>query len=92
MLISQVLWIDLGTDMFPAIALGYETGETDIMKRRPRNPFTDKLANRRLFFLASCQIGVINAMAGFFAYFIILAENGFLPKKLFGLRPHWDSR
>lgn len=45
------MWIDLGTDMFPAIALGYERGETDIMKRRPRNPFTDKLANRRLFYV-----------------------------------------
>jgi sodium/potassium-transporting ATPase subunit alpha len=42
--------------------------------------------------LASCQIGVINAMAGFFAYFIIMGENGFLPAKLFGIRPHWDSK
>ena len=31
----------------PAISLAYEEAESDIMKRRPRNPFTDKLVNER---------------------------------------------
>lgn len=38
-----ILCIDLGTDMVPAISLAYEPPEADIMKRPPRNPFTDKL-------------------------------------------------
>lgn len=38
-----ILCIDLGTDMVPAISLAYEPAESDIMKRPPRNPFTDKL-------------------------------------------------
>lgn len=38
------------------------------------------------------QIGFIQAAAGFFVYFVILAENGFLPSFLFGLRDAWDSR
>merc|ERR1712147_258833 len=43
-----ILCIDLGTDLLPAISLAYEEAETDIMKRQPRNPFTDKLVNERL--------------------------------------------
>jgi magnesium-transporting ATPase (P-type) len=37
----------LGTDIVPSISLAYEDSESDIMKRPPRNPFTDKLVNRR---------------------------------------------
>jgi sodium/potassium-transporting ATPase subunit alpha len=34
--VQLILAIDLGTDMLPAIALGEEKGEEDIMKRPPR--------------------------------------------------------
>ncbi len=34
----HILWINLITDCFPALALGMEKGEPDIMQRRPRNP------------------------------------------------------
>lgn len=34
----HLLWINLITDCFPALALGVEKGEPDLMKRRPRNP------------------------------------------------------
>merc|ERR1712073_134351 len=86
-----ILCIDLGTDMVPAISMAYEQAESDIMKRPPRNPFTDKLVNERLISMAYGQIGMIQASAGFFVYFVILAENGFWPKRLFGLRKQWDS-
>lgn len=33
----HLLWINLITDCFPALALGMEEGETDIMKRKPRD-------------------------------------------------------
>merc|ERR1712115_279248 len=87
-----ILCIDLGTDMVPAISLAYEKAEADIMKRPPRNPFTDKLVNERLISMAYGQIGMIQASAGFFVYFVILGENGFLPKRLLGLRREWDSK
>jgi sodium/potassium-transporting ATPase subunit alpha len=86
-----ILCIDLGTDMVPAISMAYEGPESDIMKRQPRNPFTDKLVNERLISMAYGQIGMIQASAGFFVYFVILSENGFLPERLFGLRRSWDS-
>ncbi|XP_063609652.1 sodium/potassium-transporting ATPase subunit alpha-like isoform X2 [Penaeus indicus] len=87
-----ILCIDLGTDMVPAISLAYEEAESDIMKRQPRNPFSDKLVNERLISMAYGQIGMIQALAGFFTYFVIMAENGFLPPHLFGLRERWDSK
>ncbi|XP_062961528.1 sodium/potassium-transporting ATPase subunit alpha-1 [Cynocephalus volans] len=87
-----ILCIDLGTDMVPAISLAYEQAESDIMKRQPRNPKTDKLVNERLISMAYGQIGMIQALGGFFTYFVILAENGFLPIHLLGLRLDWDDR
>jgi len=87
-----ILCIDLGTDMVPAISMAYEGPESDIMKRQPRNPFTDKLVNERLISMAYGQIGMIQASAGFFVYFVILAENGFRPMDLFGIRKQWDSQ
>jgi len=85
------LCIDLGTDMVPAISLAYEEAESDIMKRRPRDPVHDKLVNERLISLAYGQIGMIQASAGFFTYFCIMADNGFLPSRLWQLRAAWDS-
>lgn len=36
--------------------------------------------------------GMIQALGGFFTYFVILAENGFLPARLVGIRLAWDDR
>jgi len=87
-----ILCIDLGTDLVPAISLAYEKAETDIMKRQPRCPVRDKLVNERLISLAYGQIGMIQAVSGFFTYFVIMGENGFRPGYLIGLRGEWDNR
>ncbi len=42
----QLLWLNLVTDSFPALALGTEKGERDVMKRKPRGahePIVDRL-------------------------------------------------
>ena len=50
------------------------------------------MGNFRLISVAYGQIGMIQASAGFFTYFVIMAENGFLPNRLLGLRKGWDSK
>merc|ERR1711970_647289 len=87
-----ILCIDLGTDLIPAISLAYEEAENDIMKRTPRDPLHDKLVNERLISMAYGQIGMLQALSGFVIYFVIMMENGFLPSRLFGIRPYWDDR
>ena len=34
----QILWINIVTDTFPALALAMEPGDSDVMRRPPRNP------------------------------------------------------
>ncbi|XP_072049394.1 sodium/potassium-transporting ATPase subunit alpha-3-like [Amphiura filiformis] len=86
-----ILCIDLGTDLWPAISLAYERAESDIMKRKPRDPTKDRLVNERLISMSYGQIGMMQASAGFYTYFVIMAENGFLPDDLVGLRADWDN-
>lgn len=86
-----ILFIDLGTDLWPAISLAYEKAESDIMMRQPRDPLKDRLVNERLISVSYGQIGMIQASAGFFVYFVIMAENGFRPSHLIGLRKQWDD-
>lgn len=45
-----------------------------------------------LISIAYGQIGTIQAAAGFFVYFVIMCENGFLPRRLIGIRKQWDSK
>ena len=42
--------------------------------------------------MAYGQIGMIQALAGFFTYFVIMGESGFFHDRLLGLRKSWDSR
>lgn len=49
------------------------------------------MINEKLLFLTYGQIGLIQAAAGFFTYFVIMAENGFWPERLINLRNEWNS-
>ncbi len=42
---TQLLWINLITDSLPAIGLGMENGDHDVMKERPRSPNESFFAN-----------------------------------------------
>lgn len=70
-----ILAIDLGTDIVPALGLGAERPETDVMKRKPR-PREERLLSRNLLFMSYGVIGMLQAAAGFFTYFVILYSGG----------------
>ena len=77
-----ILAIDLGTDMIPAISMAYEKPEADIMKRPPRNSKTDRLVSSRMIQFSYGQIGMIQALAGFFTYMVVLNDYGYAPNIL----------
>ena len=71
--VRQILAIDLGTDMFPALALGMEKPEPDVMKRPPR-PRNQPLIDRGLLWRAFGWLGMIEAVlcfAGFLSIFVL---------------------
>ena len=74
-----ILAIDLGTDMIPAISMAYENAEADIMMRPPRNAKTDRLVTKKMINFSYGQIGMIQAVAGFFTYMVVLNDYGFPP-------------
>lgn len=73
--VQLILAIDLGTDILPAIALGVEKGEGDIMKRPPR-PRDEKLLTSQVLLTSYGVKGPIEAAAGFFCYFAVLFGGG----------------
>jgi sodium/potassium-transporting ATPase subunit alpha len=80
-----ILCIDLGTDMVPAISFAYENPELDIMDRVPRNSKRDHLVNAKLISFAYLQIGVIQASAGLYTYFLIMNDFGIRPNTVWFL-------
>ena len=77
-----MLVICLGTDMWPAISLAYENPELDIMFRKPRNSKIDHLVSGQLISYSYMQMGCFETMAGFFTYFVVMYDFGFLPGDL----------
>merc|ERR1712166_379237 len=57
----------------------------------PRNKDIDKLVTLKLLSYTYLQIGIIQAIAGFFCFFTVLADCGFKTGMLFGLRTSWDD-
>ncbi|MBI4686664.1 MAG: cation-transporting P-type ATPase, partial [Nitrospirae bacterium] len=73
--IIQILAIDLGTDMFPALALGAEKPSPEVMRRPPRNP-KERLLNSPTLSRAYLFLGPIEAAAGLFGFFYVLISGG----------------
>lgn len=64
----HILWINLITDTFPALALGMEKGEPNLMKRKPRNPSDGIFAGGMGFDVA--YQGILVSIVTLAAYFI----------------------
>lgn len=74
---TQLLWINLLTDSLPAVALGMDPGDPDVMKEKPRNPkdsFFSGGAGKRAV-MGGMLIGVLTIFAFWFGYY----EHGYSP-------------
>jgi magnesium-transporting ATPase (P-type) len=77
LVVMQVLAIDLGTDMLPAIALGTERTEPGAMTRPPRKR-GDRLLDARVFARIG-WIGAFEALAAMSAFFFTFGLHGWRP-------------
>lgn len=55
---TQILWINLVTDVFPAIALASDNKDYGLLKKSPRDPKTPILTKNRLFLIAIIGFGL----------------------------------
>ncbi len=74
---TQLLWINLITDSFPAIALGMDPGTPDVMKEKPRNAKESFFAGGAglHLILGGFLIGGLTIAAFWFGYY----EHGYSP-------------
>ena len=73
--ILQILAVDLGTDMVPALALGGEPPEAGLMRRPPR-PRASPLLDRALLVRAYLRLGLVQAVTSMAAFLAVYAAHG----------------
>jgi P-type Ca2+ transporter type 2C len=73
--VMQILTIDLGTDMLPALGLGTERPEKGIMNRPPRSQ-NEPLLNKKLLTKAFLWYGLLVSIASIISYFYVNMQNG----------------
>jgi sodium/potassium-transporting ATPase subunit alpha len=75
MTIMQILAVDLGTDMLPALALGAERAAPGAMQRPPRRR-EERLLDARLLLRSYGFLGVLEAAGSMCAFFAVLVAGG----------------
>ncbi|MFY9269906.1 MAG: cation-transporting P-type ATPase [Candidatus Manganitrophaceae bacterium] len=73
--IIQILAVDLGTDILPALALGAERPEPEVMRRPPRAR-QERLWSRALLARSYLFLGLLEAVAAMAAFFFVLHRGG----------------
>jgi magnesium-transporting ATPase (P-type) len=76
--VLQILAIDLGTEILPALALGRERAEPGLMERPPR-PRSEGVIQRSLLFRAWIFLGLIEAALVLAGFFYVLLSAGWSP-------------
>jgi calcium-translocating P-type ATPase len=76
--VLQILAIDLGTEILPALALGREPAEPGLMSRPPR-PRSQGVITRGLLYRAWVFLGLIEAALVMGGFFFVLATAGWVP-------------
>ncbi|MBI5846364.1 MAG: cation-transporting P-type ATPase [Nitrospirae bacterium] len=73
--VMQILAIDLGTETIPALALGIEPPESNVMKNPPR-PQGESLIDLNVLLRGYVFLGLISSIGVLFVYFMVLLQGG----------------
>lgn len=76
--VMQILAVDLGTDLVPALALGAEPAEPDVMRRPPRGR-SEHLLDAPTLLRAYAWLGAIQAVLSLGAFFAVYWLAGWRP-------------
>jgi len=88
--VAQVLLIDIGTDIWTAIAYALQPAESKLMARKPRHPRYEKLVNCKVLVYSYGYIGQLQMIACWAAFF--LASPKVLDLYLSGKSPNDYSK
>ncbi|WP_019502637.1 cation-translocating P-type ATPase [Pseudanabaena sp. PCC 6802] len=91
LIVMQILIVDLGTDILPALALGAERAEVGTMQLPPRAK-SKPLLDRSLLLRAYCFLGAIEATLGMIGFFIVWQSYGYDLASLQAIAPTILSR
>lgn len=79
--IMQILTIDIGTDMIPALGLGAELPEDNIMNQPPRK-VNERLLNKKVILVGFIWYGLLITLFALGGYFLVNYLNGWPQKPL----------
>ena len=95
----QILWLNLVTDVFPALGLAMEAAEPDVMQRPPRAVESELVSRRMLVRIAVSGSGLAAATLGAFAWALAHGAGpaeartvAFLTLAVVQLLHVWDAR
>jgi magnesium-transporting ATPase (P-type) len=91
LIVMQILIVDLGTDVLPALALGAERAETGTMQLPPRDK-ARPLLDRSLLLRAYCFLGAIEATLAMSGFFLVWHSHGYDLAALQAIAPTILSR
>ncbi len=84
--VLQILAVDLGTDLLPALGLGAEAADAAVMDAPPRRR-DEAVLNRPLMLRAFLFLGLIEAMLAMAGYLLTWQSNGISWQELRSLAP-----
>lgn len=95
----MLLWINLLTDGPPAVALGIDPSDEDVMARKPRDPKTGIFHGMLLFVTASFMLQAVGTLGSFLISYLILGDHlneartlAFIQATFFELIVIWNCR
>lgn len=86
LVILQILAIDLGTDIVPALALGAERPEVGILQQPPRKK-SQALLDLPLLLRAYCYLGLLEGLLGMGGFLLVWWAHGYGIADLQGIHP-----
>lgn len=88
----HLLWVNLITDSFPALSLGADPGDKDVMKDKPRNPKESIFHGRFAFLILNgCLVGALTLAAFVIGAMVYSNEHTFAVLKDNFLTSHGEQ-